>query len=184
MKYPLRPRPSTIQPLAVGAYNPAKPFARPGPRGEAVKRFIFGKPEPTLKPHSWRAPAFEQQLAAPAHLRTPGTVTPGTISSVAPGKAWQKTSRGYRKFRPLYTPETQGGRMARESCVAAAGFLGGASGARFGVVGGGIGTVLGTALGAWGCDSAGNLMVPYVEPGLPNKSPRVDLMGNTISPHL
>lgn len=94
MKYPLRPRTSAnTEPLAGGAYNQTRSFARPGPRSEAVKRFIFGKPESTLKPHSWRAPAFEQQLADAAPAHTPGTVTPGTISSVDPDKAWQKTSR-------------------------------------------------------------------------------------------
>lgn len=78
--------------------------------------------------------------------------------------------------------KTQGGMNARALCVATAGRLVAWQGSRYGGFGGVVGGTLGTALGIWGCDSAGKLMVPYIEPGLPNKSPRVDHMGNTISP--
>lgn len=175
----LRPRPSVnTQPSAGAAHNRPRSFASPRPRSEAVRQFIFDKQGSIIEPHSWRARTWERQPADPVQR-----VRPGTVNLVDPNSAWQKTSRGYRTYRPLIEPESLGGRMARETCVFSAAGLGSRIGSRIGPYGGFVGGALGTAFGVLGCDSAGNLMVPYFEPGLSNISPRVDDMGNTISPH-
>lgn len=73
---------------------------------------------------------------------------------------------------------------SRAACIGAAKGLGALRGSRIGgEVGGVVGGTLGAFIGSLGCNAAGDLMVPHIDPGLPNSSPRVDYMGNTINPH-
>ncbi len=165
-------------PFASTRQNRHRPFQPRSPRGGAVSNFLFGDGTPKIKPHSWRASAYEQQVASPKPA-----YTPAPPRFVDPDKAWHRTSRGYRSYRKALSAESQLGIASRAACIGAATDLGTARGLRYGGAGGIAGGALGAFIGSLGCNAAGDLMVPYIDPGLPNISPRVDYMGNTINPH-